>query len=322
MGEQIFLSLSLKRAEFYRWSGDRLVQAFIEKPGQGSLVGAVYLGRVVRIERSLNAAFVEIGLDKPGLLPLKRQGAQPSEGDAVIVQVRRDGREEKGVRLTTSVRALVDVTSVAKGKQPPAKLIAAPALWQMALEALAPEQVESITCDRRVDVTPIADWCRRYRPGMEDTVAFLPERDWIPSRTDITECIAEALEEDVLLPGGGQLLVEPVRTLTAIDVNSAAATAEKGIERTALSVNLEAAREIPRQLCLRNLGGIIVIDFIDLENRNKREQVLETLRQAVGIDPAIEWVGNMSRLGLVELLRRRTGPTLGEMWGKDGTGSK
>ena len=65
---------------------------------------------------------------------------------------------------------------------------------------------------------------------------------------------------------------------------------------------------------MRNLGGIIVIDFIDLENRNKREQVLEALRQAVGIDPAIEWVGNMSRLGLVELLRRRAGPTLAEMW--------
>lgn len=314
MGDQIFLSLNPDRAEFYRWSDDRLAQVFIEKPGQGSFVGGVYLGRVVRVERSLNAAFVEIGLDKPGMLPLKRQGAQPSEGDALVVQIRRDRREEKGARLTTSVRALVDVTNLAKGKQPPAQLIAPPALWQTALEALAPEQVDSITCDRRVDVTPVADWCRRHRPGMEGAVAFLPEREWVPSRADMTDSVAEALEEEVLLPGGGQLLIEPVRTLTAIDVNSAAATAEKGIERTALSVNLEAAREIPRQLCLRNLGGIIVIDFIDLENRNKRDQVIEALRQAVGIDPAIEWVGNMSRLGLVELLRRRAGPTLAEMW--------
>jgi len=314
MGEQIFLSLSPERTEFYRWSGDRLIQALIEKAGQGSVAGGVYLGRVVRVEPSLNAAFVEIGQDKPGLLPLKRQGAQPTEGDAVIVQVRRDGREEKGVRLTTSVKVPVDVVALARGKQPPSQLIAPPAVWQTALEALSAEQVASITCDRRVDVTPIADWCRRYRPGMESKVSFLPDRDWVPSRTDIKECIGEALEEEVSLPGGGKLLIEPVRTLTAIDVNSAAATAEKGFERTALSVNLEAAREIPRQLALRNLGGIIVIDFIDLENRSKREQVLEALRQAVGIDPAIEWVGNMSRLGLVELLRRRTGPTLQEMW--------
>jgi Ribonuclease G/E len=314
MGDQIFLSLNPERIEFYRWSADRLVQVFIEKPGQASLAGGVYLGRVLRIEPSLNAAFVEIGQEKPGLLPLKRQGAQPSEGDAVIVQVRRDGREEKGVRLTTSVKVPIDVVALAKGKQPPCQLIAPPAAWQNALESLAPEQVAGITCDRRVDVAPVADWCRKSRPGMEDKVAFLPERDWVPSRVDIKEAVGEALEEEVLLPGGGKLLIEPVRTLTAIDVNSAAATAEKGFERTALSVNLEAAREIPRQLALRNLGGIIVIDFIDLENRGKREQVLEVLRQAVGIDPAIEWVGNMSRLGLVELLRRRTGPTLAEMW--------
>ncbi|WP_368413397.1 ribonuclease E/G [Dongia sp.] len=314
MREQIFLSLHPERTEFYRWADDRLIQAIVEKPGQGSLAGGVYLGRVLRVEQSLNAAFVEIGLDKPGLLPLKRQGAQPTEGDAVIVQVRRDGREEKGVRLTTSVKVPVDVVALAKGKQPPAQLIAPPTVWHTALEALAPEQVASIICDRRVDVAPVADWCRKHRRGMEDKVAFLPDREWVPSRTDIKERVAEALDEEVVLPGGGKLLIEPVRTLTAIDVNSAAATAEKGFERTALSVNLEAAREIPRQLALRNLGGIIVIDFIDLENRNKREQVLEALRQAVGIDPAIEWVGNMSRLGLVELLRRRAGPTLAEMW--------
>lgn len=314
MGDQVFLSLNDERSEFYRWSDDHLAQVAIERKGEGSPLGAIYLGRVLRVEPSLNAAFVELGLDRPGLLPIKKQGAQPSEGDAVIVQVRREGREEKGVRLSASLRTLVDTTALAKGKQAPALLVPAPALWQSALEKLAPEQIESITCDRRVDMAPIADWCRRHRPGMEGKVAFLAERDWVPSRADINDAVAEALEETVLLPGGGQLLIEPVRTLTAIDVNSASATAEKGIERTALAVNLAAAREIPRQLALRNIGGIIVIDFIDLENRNKREQVLSTLREAVGIDPAIEWVGNMSRLGLVELLRRRTGPTLQEMW--------
>lgn len=317
MGDQIFLCLNDERSEFYRWSDDRLAQVAIERKGEGSALGGIHLGRVVRVEPSLNAAFVEIGLDRPGLLPVKKQGAPISEGDAVIVQVRREGREEKGVRLSASIRALVDVNALAKGKQPPALLVSPPTLWQSALEKLAPEQIDSITCDRRVDVGPVADWCRRHRPGMEGKVAFQAERDWVPSRTDINEAVAEALEETVLLPGGGQLLIEPVRTLTAIDVNSAAATAEKGIERTALSVNLAAAREIPRQLALRNLGGIIVIDFIDLENRNKREQVINALREAVGIDPAIEWVGNMSRLGLVELLRRRSGPSLREMWEAD-----
>jgi Ribonuclease G/E len=310
MSDQIFISVSSERTEFFRWSNDRLAQALVEKLGEGSKVGGIYLGRVVGIDPSLNAAFVEIGLSRPGLLPLKKQGGQPTEGEAVIVQIRRDAREEKGVRLTTSIKTMVDIN--AKGKQAPALLLAPPNLWQRALEAL--EEVESITCDRRVDVPIVEAWCTRYRPSFADKVSFQAERDWVPSRADIKDSIAEGLEEEVVLPGGGKLLFEPVRTLTAIDVNSAGATAEKGIERTALSVNIEAAREIPRQLALRNIGGTIVIDFIDLENRNKREQVLIALREAAGIDPAIEWVGNMSRLGLVELSRRRSGPTLAEMW--------
>ncbi|MBI2255677.1 MAG: ribonuclease E/G [Proteobacteria bacterium] len=310
MADQIFISISSDRTEFFRWSDDRLAQALTEKLGEGSKVGGVYLGRVIGVEPSLNAAFVEIGLDRPGLLPLKKQGGQPTEGDALVVQVRRDGREEKGVRLTTSIKTTVDIN--AKGRQAPALLLAPPNLWQRALGAL--EEVDSITCDRRVDVPIIETWCARYRPAFVGKVAFQPERDWVPSRADIKDAIAEGLDEEVVLPGGGRLLVEPVRTLTAIDVNSAGANAEKGIERTALSVNIEAAREIPRQLALRNLGGTIVVDFIDLENRNKREQVLVALREAAGIDPAIEWVGNMSRLGLVELSRRRSGPTLAEMW--------
>lgn len=310
MANQIFITISDKQGEFFRWSDDRLVQALIEKNGEGSKIGGIYLGRVLSVERSLNVAFVDLGLDKPGLLTLKKQGNQPTEGDALMVQVRRDAREEKGVRVTTSIKSTIHVSL--KGKHAPALLVAPPTVWQRALEAL--EDVQSITCDRRVDVAVIEEWCRRFRPAFVGKVEFQAEREWLPSRADIKDSIAEALEEEVVLPGGGKLLFEPVRTLTAIDVNSARANAENNFERTALSVNLEAAREIPRQLALRNLGGTIVIDFIDLENRNKREQVLAALRDAVGIDSAIEWVGNMSRLGLVEISRRRNGPTLAEMW--------
>ncbi len=94
------------------------------------------------------------------------------------------------------------------------------------------------------------------------------------------------------LPGGGNLLFEPVRTLCAIDVNSGDASARRGegggIAETALGVNLEAAREIPIQLALRNIGGVIVSDFIAIEHRGKRDQVVEALREAVIVDPAID----------------------------------
>lgn len=316
MTEHIFLALTPERSEFYRWSGAHLAQALIERAGEGSRQGGVYLGRVVKLEKSLNAAFVEIGIEKPGLLHLKKHGAGLSEGDVVAVQVKRDAREEKGVKLSLSINTVENIDALKAGKSPPANLVPPPALWQTALAALDPASIDAVHCDRRVDVERVAAWCRRFDPKLAARVDFLARRDWEPDDGAIADEVAAALEAEVPLPGGGQLLVEPVRTLTAIDVNSAAATGREGIEQTALGVNIEAAREIPRQLALRNLGGIVVVDFIDMENRNRRDQVVEALRQAAALDPAIDWVGNMSRLGLVEILRKRTGPSLAEMWAK------
>ncbi|HVJ44366.1 MAG TPA: ribonuclease E/G [Dongiaceae bacterium] len=299
--------------ELFRWVDDRLVQAWRDGPNAVSRQGAIYLGRVVKLEPSLNAAFVEIGLERPGLLPLKKQNL-PHEGQAVIVQVKRDAREDKGVRLSASLTTTVDAAALAAGKSAPCCLVPPPEPWQSLLLSLAPHLVDAVICARRIDAERIAAWCGERLPELAGRISHEPLRDWAPSRGEAIDAVAEALDEDVRLAGGGQLLIEPVRTLTAIDVNSAAATGRSGIEQTALAVNLGAAREIPRQLALRNLGGIIVIDFIDLQNRNKRDQVIQALREAVGIDPAIEWVGNMSRLGLVELLRKRSGPSLAEMW--------
>jgi Ribonuclease G/E len=315
MAEQVFISLGPDRAEFFRWSpgsmGDRLVQATTEREGEGGPAGGIHLGRVVKLDRALNAAFVEIGLDRPGLLPLKKHDTL-SEGDAVAVQVRRDKREDKGVRLAR-FNAKPELIA---GKQPPAVLIPPPMLWQTALRALVPERVEAIHCDRRGDGEKII----ATAPELTKKVHHTPRRTWEMSDAAANEEIAAALQEEVSLSSGGNLLVEPVRTLCAIDVNSGDAGARRGegggIAETALAVNLAAAREIPIQLALRNIGGVIVIDFIDLEHRGKRDQVVEALREAVIIDPAIDWVGNMSRLGLVELKRRRSGPTLAEMWSK------
>jgi Ribonuclease G/E len=300
-------------SELFRWVDDRLVQAWRNAPGAVSRQGAIYLGRLVKMEPSLNAAFVDIGLDRPGLLPLKKQNAW-TEGETLTVQVKRDAREDKGVRLSTSLATTVDVQALKAGKTAPCCLVPPPEAWQNLLLSLAPPSIEAVICAGRVDAERVAAWCRQQIPELAERISHEPMRDWAASRSEAVDAIAEALEDEVALPGGGQLLVEPVRTLTAIDVNSATATGRLGIEQTALAVNLEAAREVPRQLALRNLGGVVVVDFIDLQNRNKRDQVINTLREAVGVDPAIEWVGNMSRLGLVEILRKRSGPTLAEMW--------
>jgi Rne/Rng family ribonuclease len=326
MRHSVFIAGGEDRLEVFRWSDGRLAQAIRETPQTRSQIGAIFLGRVERIEPSLNAAFVEIGLGRAGLLPLKKQGQQPTEGAAIAVQVRRDEHEGKAVRLSATIQSgLAYQEQLAQAKAQgriPACLVPPPSAWQTCLAALDPEEIEEVICDRRVDVGAVQRWCASHAPELTDRVRHVPARDWQPERAEADEEIAAALDETVPLPCGGNLLVEPVRTLTAIDVNSAAATRNGGIELTALTVNLEAAREVPRQLALRNLGGIVVVDFIDLENRNKREQVLEALRGAAAIDPAIEWIGNMSRLGLVEILRRRRGATLAEMWAADGGGER
>ena len=319
MQHRVFIAGGDERLEVFRWSDGRLAQAIRETPETRSQIGAVYLGRVERIEPSLNAAFVEIGVGRPGLLPLKKQGQAPTEGSAIPVQVRRDEREGKAVRLSATIHtetAYEQPLAQARAQgRIPACLVPPPNAWQSCLATLDPAEIEDVVCDRRVDVGAVQRWCAVHAPELAERVRHVPLRDWQPERTEAEEEIAAALEETVTLPCGGNLLIEPVRTLTAIDVNSATATRKAGIELTALTVNLDAAGEVPRQLALRNLGGIVVVDFIDLENRNKREQVLARLRDAAAIDPAIEWVGNMSRLGLVEILRRRRGATLAEMWG-------
>jgi Ribonuclease G/E len=321
MRHRIFIAGGDERLEVFRWSDGRLAQAIRETPETRSQIGAVFLGRVERIEPSLNAAFVEIGLGRPGLLPLKKQGQPPTEGTAIPVQVRRDEREGKAVRLSATIHseiAYAEPLAQAKAQgRIPACLVPPPNAWQSCLATLDPATIEEVICERRVDVGAVQRWCALHAAELSERVRHVPARDWQPERSEAEEEVAAALEESVALPCGGNLLIEPVRTLTAIDVNSAAATRKAGMELTALTVNLEAAREVPRQLALRNLGGITVVDFIDLENRNKREQVLAALREAAAIDPAIEWIGNMSRLGLVEILRRRRGATLVEMWGGD-----
>lgn len=318
MRHRIFIAAPDGNLEVFRWSAGRLAQAIRETPETRPLAGAIYLGRIGKIEPSLQAAFVEIGLDKPGLLPLKKQGKQPTEGETIVVQIRREERDGKGARLSASIQTETAYAEKLAKATAPACLVPPPSAWQTCLAGLSPESIEDVVCDRRVDVGAVQTWCAHHAPELSLRVRHLPQREWEPERAEIDEQIAAALEESVILPCGGNLLVEPVRTLTAIDVNSATATRRGGMELTALTVNLEAAAEIPRQLALRNLGGIIVVDFIDIDHKAKREQVLQQLREAAIVDPAIEWIGNMSRLGLVEILRRRRGRTLAQMWPKPG----
>ncbi len=132
------------------------------------------------------------------------------------------------------------------------------------------------------------------------------------SRYQVEHQIESAFQREVTLPSGGAIVIDHTEALTSIDVNSARATKGRGIEETALNNNLEAADEVARQLRLRDLGGLVVIDFIDmLPNKNQRA-VERRLRDALKVDRARVQIGRISRFGLLEMSRQRLRPSLGE----------
>ncbi|MFN3629884.1 MAG: Rne/Rng family ribonuclease [Casimicrobiaceae bacterium] len=139
-------------------------------------------------------------------------------------------------------------------------------------------------------------------------------RDDVPlfSRFQIEHQIESAFSRTVNLPSGGSIVIDHTEALVAIDVNSARATKGADIETTAFNTNMEAAEEVARQLRLRDLGGLIVVDFIDMESGKHQREVEERLRDAVKLDRARVQIGKISRFGLMELSRQRLKPSLGE----------
>ncbi len=139
-------------------------------------------------------------------------------------------------------------------------------------------------------------------------------QDTVPlfSRFQIETQIENCYERNVRLPSGGSIVIDHTEALTAIDINSARATKGADIEETAFNTNMEAAAEVARQLRLRDLGGLIVVDFIDMESSKNQRQVEDKLRDALKSDRARVQLGRISKFGLLELSRQRLRPSLGE----------
>ncbi|MEE9444132.1 MAG: Rne/Rng family ribonuclease [Cocleimonas sp.] len=138
--------------------------------------------------------------------------------------------------------------------------------------------------------------------------------DTVPlfSRYQVEHQIESAFHREVTLPSGGSIVIDHTEAMTAIDVNSARATKGRSIEETALNNNLEAADEVARQLRLRDLGGLVVIDFIDMQPNKNQRAVERQLRDALKVDRARVQIGRISRFGLLEMSRQRLRPSLGE----------
>ena len=220
-------------------------------------------------------------------------------------------RREAG-RLRAAWR---DICARKQAKSSPSCVHREPAIDRRLLRDHAGRFAEVIF-DRRGPAQAARDWCEDLHLDIGARIVSRPPSDWALPPIDILGQIDDALDAAVDLPSGGVVRFDPTATLTVVDVDSGRATGyagDLGAEKVFLQTNLEATDVIADQLRLRNIGGIVVIDFIDLRDQAARRRVVDRLRAAVAADSAPCWVGEMSRLGLVEMTRRRRGRTLGAL---------
>src|SRR5262245_8762132 len=170
--------------------------------------------------------------------------------------------------------------------------------------------IQEVLIDHREVYRRARDFFQAVMPRYQGRVQLYRDKKPLFARYQLEEQLEAIYSQKVELKSGGSIVIDPTEALVSIDVNSGRATKEKGIEETAFKTNMEAAQEIARQLRLRDLGGLIVIDFIDMRNVKHEQEIEKTLRQALKRDKARTQVSRISQFGLLELSRQRLKPTI------------
>ena len=237
------------------------------------------------------------------------------DGHGVIVRTAAENVTEE--EITRDLNRLVEqwrqIEALAKKSKAPALLYREP---DMALRVIREEfnpDYRSVTIDDPTLADQVRDYVDSVSPGLGERVEYYDaEAEGLSlfERLHIHEQIHKALDRKVWLPSGGSLIIEHTEALTVIDVNTGKNVGKSSLEETVFVNNLEAAEEIARQLRLRDIGGIIVIDFIDMEVKANRAAVGKTFREALSRDKTRTQVFDISELGLVEMTRKRIGEGL------------
>jgi len=360
-----------------------LVELYIERPKR-SVVGNVYLGRVKDVLPGMQAAFVDIGLEKnaflyvdevvtpEGLENLPRRDIQSllKPGQQIMVQVLKDPMGTKGARVTTEItlpgRFLVlmpfsefvgvsrktdsderdrlhDIVAphVPEGLGVIVRTVAAGVgerdlvsdlefllrLWKrvshQAREGLAPEVIytemdvalrlvrdvfsedfKRLVIDDKSVFEKVTSFLKKTSPQLLRRVQHYRDKVPLFDVYELQPSIESALRRVVSLPSGGHITIDKTEALTAIDVNTGKFVGRKTLEETIFKTNMEAAEEVVRQLRLRDIGGIIVIDFIDMEDHFHKVELMQRLTSALERDRTKTRVTEISKLGLVEMTRK------------------
>jgi ribonuclease G len=373
-----------------------LQEVFIERARRRGLVGNIYKGVVRRVLPGMQAAFVDIGLERAAFLhasdiavSVDNEKIEPSggednitrllrEGQQVLVQVIKDPLGTKGARLTTHItvpsrylvfmpevgnvgvsqriedeverQRLRDIVVTARGEGGGGFILRTAAedvgeeaiasdlhflqrLWASiqeratragpgevvhedlplvlrVLRDLSDTEVEKLRIDSRETFQRIEDFVCRFTPELVDKLEYYPGERPIFDLYSVDDEIQKALERKVQLKSGGHLVIDQTEAMTTIDVNTGAYVGHRNLEETIFKTNLEAAQAIVRQLRLRNLGGIIIVDFIDMQNEEHKRQVLRALEKHIERDNANCHISEISSLGLVQMTRKRTRESL------------
>lgn len=355
-------------------SDGRLVALQVERLGEESQIGAICRGRVIRVDKATQTAFVDVGLSEPALI---NRAQKLHEGQVLTVQVARDpwggkgpvvtpnlsftgrylvlrpkesgirwprgmsarnrrdyeeavveiARIDEGLTIRSNIdraeeawfvaevdrlRALAqDVEKRAQEAGKPAVLVPPPALPDRVLRDEAPDG-DIVVDDRRL-VAAMVKIAPQTAPDLADRIALHDARKPLFDMAEIDGQVEDALSRTVELPRGGNLVFDELEALTAIDVNTSGAGGGRMSDEAILSLNRRAAEEAVRQVILRNIAGLIVIDFVSMRNKGHRRQLVESVRRAFADDRVTVDVLGMTPAGLVEVTRQRRGRSLADM---------
>ena len=235
----------------------------------------------------------------------------PGAGGWIIRTVAEDLTEQSCKREIEHLYGLWKKIKRKSGSvRAPALLQRETSLTRGIIRDLFSDKVDSLLVDSKVLHTEVVQYLKQIDPDLLDRVKLYQAETALFDEYDIEAEIRSLFKPRVELPTGGYLIIQPTEALTSIDVNTGRYTGKKDPESTILKTNVEAAREVARQLRLRDIGGIIVVDFIDMESRGNRDKVLQELRTHLGRDRARTKAFAVSELGLIEMTRQRVRPSL------------
>lgn len=242
-------------------------------------------------------------------------------GMGLLVRTEAEGKPEEAIieDLESLQRQWEAILQEAQSTRAPSLLNRDDDFIQRVLRDMYGADVNRIVVDSNTGLKRVKQYLMNWSGGQAPQGLLIDHhRDRIPilEYFRINAAIREALKPRVDLPSGGYVIIEPTEALTVIDVNSGSFTRSATARETVLWTNCEAATEIARQLRLRNLAGVIIVDFIDMESRKDQLQVLEHFNKALKADKARPQIAQLSELGLVELTRKRQGQNIYELFGR------